>query len=56
MFPAEDDRAVRRESYLKATEGGRVHFDSDHSDGGEISPQVLRRYVPIRFKKFEVAK
>lgn len=42
LFTAEDDRTVRRESYLKATEGGRVHFDSDHSDTGDISPQALR--------------
>lgn len=40
---ADDDRAVRRESYLKATEGGRVHFDSDLSDAADVSSQVLRR-------------
>lgn len=33
---------MRRESYLKATEGGRMHFDSDLSDG-DVSPQALRR-------------
>lgn len=42
-FSAEDERAMRRESYLKATEGGRMHIDSDLSDSGDISPQVLRR-------------
>lgn len=45
FFTADDDRTVRRESYLKATETGRVHFDSDYSDGGDISPQILKRYV-----------
>lgn len=35
---------MRRESYLKATEGGRMHFDSDLSDG-DISPHALRRLV-----------
>ncbi|XP_018575341.1 rho GTPase-activating protein 21 isoform X4 [Anoplophora glabripennis] len=39
---SEDERAMRRESYLKATEGGRMHIDSDLSDGGEVSSQVLR--------------
>lgn len=39
---ADEERAMRRESYLKATEGGRMHFDSDMSDG-DVSPQVLRR-------------
>ncbi|VEN51522.1 unnamed protein product, partial [Callosobruchus maculatus] len=39
---ADDERATRRESYLKATEGGRMHIDSDLSDGGDTSPQVLR--------------
>ncbi|KAG5897664.1 hypothetical protein JTB14_024491 [Gonioctena quinquepunctata] len=38
----DDERAMRRESYLKATEGGRMHIDSDLSDGGDISPQALR--------------
>lgn len=43
-FPiaADDERIMRRESYLKATEGGRMNFDIDLSDG-DISPQVLRR-------------
>lgn len=41
-FIADEERAMRRESYLKATEGGRMHFDSDMSDG-DVSPQVLRR-------------
>lgn len=41
-FVADDERAMRRESYLKATEGGRMHIDSDLSDGGDISPQALR--------------
>lgn len=39
---ADEERIVRRESYLKATEGGRMHFESDLSDG-DISPHVLRR-------------
>ncbi|XP_074036276.1 rho GTPase activating protein at 19D isoform X5 [Leptinotarsa decemlineata] len=39
---ADDERAMRRESYLKATEGGRMHIDSDFSDGGDTSPQALR--------------
>ncbi|CAH1973623.1 unnamed protein product [Acanthoscelides obtectus] len=39
---ADDERATRRESYLKATEGGRMHIDSDLSDGGDTSPHVLR--------------
>ncbi|XP_060529948.1 rho GTPase-activating protein 21-like isoform X3 [Cylas formicarius] len=39
---ADDDRVVRRESYLKATEGGRMHIDSDFSEESEISPQALR--------------
>ncbi|CAG9834844.1 unnamed protein product [Diabrotica balteata] len=38
----DDERATRRESYLKATEGGRMHIDSDLSDSGELSPQTLR--------------
>ncbi|KAL3269639.1 hypothetical protein HHI36_008702 [Cryptolaemus montrouzieri] len=38
---ADDDRITRRESYLKATEGSRLQFECDLSDG-EISPQVLR--------------
>lgn len=38
----DEDRVMRRESYLKATEGGRVRFDADLSDG-DVSPQVLRR-------------
>jgi hypothetical protein len=38
---ADDERTTRRESYLKATEGGRMHFDSEMSDG-DVSPQVLR--------------
>jgi hypothetical protein len=42
MFAADDERTTRRESYLKATEGGRMHFDSEMSDG-DVSPQVLRR-------------
>jgi hypothetical protein len=41
MFAADDERTTRRESYLKATEGGRMHFDSEMSDG-DVSPQVLR--------------
>lgn len=44
---ADDERAVRRESYLKATEGGRMHFDGDLSDG-DVSPHVLRRWVSLR--------
>ncbi|KAJ8912112.1 hypothetical protein NQ315_005448, partial [Exocentrus adspersus] len=43
---AEDERAMRRESYLKATEGGRMHIDSDLSDAGDIcgdaANQMLR--------------
>ncbi|XP_056639698.1 rho GTPase-activating protein 21-B isoform X15 [Diorhabda sublineata] len=39
---ADDERATRRESYLKATEGGRMYIDSDLSDSGELSPQALR--------------
>lgn len=46
-FIADEERAMRRESYLKATEGGRMHFDSDLSDG-DVSPQVLRRYVILQ--------
>nr|CAH7720282.1 unnamed protein product [Callosobruchus chinensis] len=42
MADSDDERATRRESYLKATEGGRMHIDSDLSDGGDTSPQVLR--------------
>ncbi|XP_008198097.1 rho GTPase-activating protein 21-B isoform X8 [Tribolium castaneum] len=38
---ADDERTTRRESYLKATEGGRMPFDSDMSDS-DVSPQVLR--------------
>ncbi|XP_063921383.1 rho GTPase-activating protein 21 isoform X5 [Zophobas morio] len=41
VSPADDERTTRRESYLKATEGGRMHIDSDMSDG-DVSPQVLR--------------
>ncbi|KAK9889820.1 hypothetical protein WA026_007188 [Henosepilachna vigintioctopunctata] len=37
----DDDRLTRRESYLKATEGSRLQFECDFSDG-ETSPQVLR--------------
>ncbi|KAK9712627.1 PDZ domain [Popillia japonica] len=37
----DEERAMRRESYLKATEVGRMHLDSDFSDG-DASPQVLR--------------
>ncbi|XP_044755319.1 uncharacterized protein LOC123314236 isoform X2 [Coccinella septempunctata] len=36
-----EDRITRRESYLKATEGSRLQFECDLSDG-ETSPQVLR--------------
>ncbi|CAH1973624.1 unnamed protein product [Acanthoscelides obtectus] len=42
MADSDDERATRRESYLKATEGGRMHIDSDLSDGGDTSPHVLR--------------
>ncbi|CAH0555990.1 unnamed protein product [Brassicogethes aeneus] len=38
---ADDERVTRRESYLKATEGGRVDFRIEHSDG-DVSPQQLR--------------
>ncbi|XP_064210907.1 rho GTPase-activating protein 21-B isoform X7 [Tribolium castaneum] len=41
VSPADDERTTRRESYLKATEGGRMPFDSDMSDS-DVSPQVLR--------------
>ncbi|CAH1110584.1 unnamed protein product [Psylliodes chrysocephalus] len=41
--PVDDDRITRRESYLKATEGGRMHIDSDLSDGGDLSPHAIRR-------------
>lgn len=44
-FSVDDDRITRRESYLKATEGGRMHIDSDLSDGGDLSPHAIRRYV-----------
>ncbi|KAF2882336.1 hypothetical protein ILUMI_23835 [Ignelater luminosus] len=37
---ADEDRAMRRESYLKATGNGRMHVD-DFSDG-EVSPQTTR--------------
>ncbi|CAH1110589.1 unnamed protein product [Psylliodes chrysocephalus] len=40
--PVDDDRITRRESYLKATEGGRMHIDSDLSDGGDLSPHAIR--------------
>ncbi|XP_071049993.1 rho GTPase-activating protein 23 isoform X4 [Onthophagus taurus] len=45
LSPAEEDRAMRRESYLKATEGGRMPFDVDFNvdfNDGDVSPQVLR--------------
>ncbi|CAG9860235.1 unnamed protein product [Phyllotreta striolata] len=38
----DDEKTTRRESYLKATEGGRMHIDSDLSDSGDISPQAIR--------------
>ncbi|XP_045473160.1 rho GTPase-activating protein 21 isoform X3 [Harmonia axyridis] len=41
MAEGSEDRITRRESYLKATEGSRLQFECDLSDG-ETSPQVLR--------------
>ncbi|KRT85820.1 PDZ domain-containing protein, partial [Oryctes borbonicus] len=38
---ADEERAMRRESYLKATEVGRMHLDGDFSDL-DASSQVLR--------------
>lgn len=40
---ADEERGTRRESYLKATEGGRMHFESADLSDGDVSPQLLRR-------------
>ncbi|XP_065174291.1 rho GTPase-activating protein 21-B isoform X10 [Atheta coriaria] len=39
---ADEERGTRRESYLKATEGGRMHFESADLSDGDVSPQLLR--------------
>ncbi|XP_065174284.1 rho GTPase-activating protein 21-B isoform X4 [Atheta coriaria] len=39
----DEERGTRRESYLKATEGGRMHFESADLSDGDVSPQLLRR-------------
>lgn len=50
LFKAEEERAMRRVSYLKATWGDRLHMDSDVEPDGD--PQGLRGYVKFLFKKY----
>lgn len=50
LFKAEEERAMRRVSYLKATWGDRLHMDSDVEPDGD--PQGLRGYVKFLFKRY----